>query len=243
MKSVLWDKPKVEVFIDLTGRNLTSGSAINISASEIAKLDKDFIFKIKNGDVINTYTKYHIDKEDNELKIVIDLLDFKNNHYVIIGNTLTYESGEGYFMDTDKTLSIANLPADSKATGDAIKAVEDEVDGVKGDLISLDTRVKTLESGTIKRLVLTLDGQEVTANMTPAEAYTAIINGEIDKAYVTYNGTEYGIAWLKYMDTDPVYYDCQFVLIDYEMDITVGVDAIYDIHLSANGFAMSIYPD
>lgn len=174
LKQILWNKPKVEVFIDLAGRDLTSGSIINISASEIAKLDKHFIFKIKDGDIINTYTEYHIDNEDG-LKIVIDLLDFENSHYVISGNTLTYDSGDGYFMDTDKTLSIANLPADAKATGDAIKAVEDEVDDVKSDLNNGYVDIPNIIQGS------TNQQGEVTVNSKRirAESFLEVKSGEI----------------------------------------------------------------
>lgn len=91
--SILWDKPKVSVYIDIRNGNLTEGIATYVTAETIAKLVNVYVFNFVSDDGVETCSDYNINITENGVTVDIHS---ENGTYTLTGNTLTFvEGGSG----------------------------------------------------------------------------------------------------------------------------------------------------
>ncbi len=88
MKSVLWDKPKVNVYIDLTNADLTTGIHVQIDSFTIAKSVNDYIFNFITDAGVITCCNYDVKYVEGSPAIEINGGDIK---YTLTGDLLTGE--------------------------------------------------------------------------------------------------------------------------------------------------------
>ena len=88
MKSVLWDKPKVNVYIDLTNADLTTGIHVQIDSVTIAKSVNDYIFNFITDAGVITCCNYDVKYVEGSPAIEINGGDIK---YTLTGDLLTGE--------------------------------------------------------------------------------------------------------------------------------------------------------
>lgn len=87
MKSILWDKPKVNVYVDLSNGNIATGIEIPVDAETIAKLVSVYIFNFVSSTGVKTCSEYEVTYSDGVPTVNVYCT---GGTYTITGNTITY---------------------------------------------------------------------------------------------------------------------------------------------------------
>ena len=107
--SILWDKPKVSVYIDIRNGDLEEGIATYVTAETIAKLVNVYVFNFVSDDGVETCSDYNINITENVVTVDIHS---ENGTYTLTGNTLTFVEGGS---SGDGSALIVNIITDGVA--------------------------------------------------------------------------------------------------------------------------------